>query len=286
MTALEVPRGLLRGAIGSVLPHAGTETEHTPQLGRLRFHVLDDAVLTWATDHRSSAIARTVVDEHLDDGADGFDLPAGEAKKVLQVFTPPPASSSARGMWMDAPLRVEVGEATVTFTETGGFLDGQSLTVRRVIPIGDDRYPDVPRLVHAQLAEARASIAHSPAMLDATVLARFAAAAKAYDADLPFMRLLTPDSTDVALVQIGHVFLGALDRRVDPDRDHDRIRAVSARWEDTLAPLRRPEPVVIDQALTDELVDQAKKALAAEADRNGVKLTVVRVGDPNPKETR
>ncbi|WP_163186013.1 hypothetical protein [Cellulosimicrobium sp. SL-1] len=61
---------------------------------------------------------------------------------------------------------------------------------------------------------------------------------------------------------------------------------MSARWEDNLAPLRRPEPVVIDQALTDELVDQAKKALAAEADRKGVKLTVVRVGDPNPKETR
>lgn len=277
MTALELPRGLVRAAIGAVLPHAGRESEDTPQLGRLRFHVLADEVLVWATDHMSSAIARVPIDDHLDDGADGFDLPAGEAKKVLQVFVPP-SSPAIRSMWMDEPLRVEVGEHAVTFTEAGALMDGQALTVPRVVPVGEDRYPDVPRLVHAQLELAAASSAHSDALLNATVLARFASAAKAYDADWPLLRLLTPDSSEVALVQVGTRFLGALDRRVDPEHKRDVARERSAVWAGVLEPLRRPVPVVVPQEVTDDVMTQVKKLHKA-----GVTLTVVRAGDPNSR---
>ena len=83
MTAIEVPRGLARAALAAVLPHAGHESDDTPDLGRVRLLATGDALLVWATDHRTTGLARIEHPEYSGDELPAWDMPAAAVKKVL-----------------------------------------------------------------------------------------------------------------------------------------------------------------------------------------------------------
>ncbi len=262
MTRLEVPRGKLRAAVASVLPHAGRATDDTPHLGRLRFHVTGDAVHVYATDIAVQALAAIWDPAFLDESADGFDLAAGEARKVLQVFRPP-SNATAREMWEQQAVRLDVTSRQVTMTETGDLVAGQSLTLPLVETVGDDPYPDVPRLLMNTL---RPQVPITVTTLDALVvdmpsLARFAAAATAYDRSFPLVRLVQVGPASKVLVEIGGEFIGQIaDYRLSQpvqvtEQEHRR-------WETALGPMMRPERVIVPDALVEQFKAGVSSALA------------------------
>jgi len=268
VTRLEVPRGDLRAAVAAVVPHAGRESEATPHLGRIRFHVAGDALLVWATDYGTTALAALWSPDFLEADAEGFDLAGCEAKKVLAVFRVP--GGDGRYLWEQQPMRLTVSKRTVTFEETGDIVAGQSITLPRVQQLGEDEYPDVPRLLMEPLGQRR--IPTTATHLDASVvnlpgLAKFAAAAKAYDPDNPCVRLIPDAPSGELLVSIGRNFVGMIrDYRLGtPAGEIDAAREM---WARELEPLQRPpKPTVPDEVM----------AIAGTLRANGV--TTVTIGD-------
>lgn len=282
MTVIEVPRGELRAALSAVLPSAGRESEQTPELGRVRLHPSPEALLVWATDNLTTALARIEHPEYFSEVLDTWDMPASAVKKVLQVFMAP-SNPDSREMWNDQMMRVEVGEHQVTVTEAGSLVDGQSLTVPRVVTTGEDRYPDVPRVLTAlgdrTLEEPGASV-----RVNMVALARFASAAKAYSDVLPIVQLVPSHGSGLLLVRIGEAFVGSVPAYPTADERGDTLaaRAVVIReqtgwWSELLTPLHRPTTIRVDQATVDDLTRQAAVALADAGD--AVKLHVVRGED-------
>ncbi len=276
---LEAPRGLVRAALSAVLPHTGRESEETPALGRARLVATGDALLVWATDHRTAGLARIEHPEYLTDELPAWDMPASAIRKILQVFRAP-TNADARYMWDDQPMRIEVGDNLVTFTEAGSIVDGQSLSLSRIVPAGEDAYPDVPRALTALAAavhDAPAQLGH----LNLDALARFTAAAKAYNGDLPLAVITPGHSVHAALVRIGRAFLGSTpsypDARLTPADVRSGQLDQRMWWSQVLQPLVRPERVQVDQDTTDELGRQAAEVLR-EAGAS-VSLRVVRA-DP------
>lgn len=264
MTAvIEVPRGEVRAALAAVLPHSGRATDDTPDLGRVRFVAAGDALLVWCTDHKTSGLARVEHPEYSDGDLPSWDMPAGDVKKVLQVFRGP-SNADERSMWDDQPMRIELGKSAVTFTEVGSIVDGQSLKVARIVQAGDDHYPDVPR----ELVAVVDMVALEPVdvvQVNADALARFVAAAKAYSGEVPVMAVAAGFGLHRALVRVGRSFLGTVpahpNSRLIPERLAEQERQNRGWWTEQLAPLRRPEPVRVSAAQTDDLTEQAAQVL-------------------------
>lgn len=281
MTAvIEAPRGQVRAALAAVLPHTGRSTDDTPDLGRVRFVAGGDALLVWCTDHRTSALARIEHPEYSDGDLPSWDMSAGDVKKVLQVFRAP-SSADERSMWEDQPMRVELGRSTVTFTEVGSIVDGQSLKVDRIVLAGDDHYPDVPH----ELVAVTDAVALEPVdvvQVNTEALARFIAAAKAYSGEVPVISLAAGFGLHRALVRVGRCFLGTVptypNTRLTPHDLAAQERETRGWWTELLAPLRRPEAVRVSSAQTDDLTEQAS-AILRDAGPN-VGLRVVR-DDPD-----
>ncbi|WP_182112909.1 hypothetical protein [Actinotalea sp. JY-7876] len=284
MTTIEVPRGHLRSALTAVLPHAGRETEETPNLGRVRLVADAGALLVWATDHRTSAFARVEGPEYTEAELPSWDMPADAVKKVLQVFKGP-SDADARQMWADEPMKIHVGTSRVTFTEVGAILDGQSLTVGRIVPAGEDRYPDVPR----ELLTLSGAILDAPtttARLNLEALARFVPAAKAYAGGVTALANLVPGhGLHRALVRLGHAFLGSVPAYPDASHDTAAVDESSheqhAWWVDILKPQMRPLPIEVPGDVVDDLRAQAEAIFRTEEGGTArVTLHVVRDGAP------
>lgn len=259
MIALEAPRGQVRAALAAVLPHAGREAEETPDLGRVRFVATGDGLLVWCTDHRTAALARVEHPEYAQDELPSWDMPAGDVRKVLQVFRGP-TNADQRQMWEDTPMRVEVGTSAVTFTEVGSIVDGQSLKVARIVPAGEDRYPDVPRELMG-LADVIALEPTAVVRLNADAFARFVAAAKAYSGEVPILTVRAAHGAHRALVRCGRSFLGSVptypNARLTPELLGGEEREMRTWWDEQLTPLRRALPVPVSSTTADELTEQA-----------------------------
>lgn len=269
-TIVHVPAGLFRAGLAAVVQHAGRETDDTPDAGRVRVHLTPTHLLLWATDRVTAALARVEIADVISGELDGCDLPVESVRKILAVFTPP-SNQDQRQMWVDEPFRVEITAKRVTVTEVGSMVEGESLTVDRIQPAGEDRYPDVPRLLVNAIAGRDATV---PARPDMTSLARFTASAKAYASHLagrPWAYVLA--GSDL-VVRIGTVFLGMCPNRWA--EDPEKVDRATTDWTPTLIPLRRPEPVDVAESVVDELREQAEQLLREHGAE--VTLHVVRDG--------
>jgi len=264
VTKLEIPRGKFRAALTAVLPHAGRQTDDTPLLGRVRFHVTGDALYAYCTDLGTQALAAIWKPEFLREDADGFDLAVGEVKKLLQVFRAP-STEAAREMWERQPMRVDTDTKSITVTETGDIIAGQSLTLPLIeAQDGDDAYPDVARLLMAALAPSTAS--GSTRALDALVvdlptLSKFSAAAKAFGPDWPLVRLVQVGPAEQVLVEIGDEFIGMVrDNRMA--QDYDVLDQVHTQWRKVLTPMQRPKRAHVPTSMVEQFKAVAGTALA------------------------
>ncbi len=250
---MTVRRGQMRAAIASVLPHAGKESESTPDFGRLRFLPISGALLVWATDRHTGVVARCTGAEHLDGGADGWDLSVAAAKAVLAVFRAP-SDPDARMMWDNQDLRIERTDHRVVLTELSDFLDGRSLTVPHIQITGDDTYPDLPRIMHAALTSRQVSTVQVRA--DMALLGRFVASAAAWGS-LP---IITARSQSL-VIRCGDALLGFCETSLvdEDDRRKDTDRTVE--WAGVLDPIRRPVKVAVPAAVVDDLTRQAADIL-------------------------
>lgn len=239
-----VRRGDVRAAIASVLPHAGKESEDTPELGRVRFVLTAESLMVWATDHGTAVVASARVTAHVDGELDGWDLSTQTCKQVLAVFQGP-SNPDARMMWEDQDLRIELTGEQVVLAEDGGMVPGRDrlLRVPRVLTAGEDRYPDVPRTLHHALADSHLLPPSPPEQsyaISVDNLAKLVPSAKAWSTHVYLNRLGAS-----VLARCGERFLGLVPTlRVDFDEDaatsdRDARRA----WAEHLEPLRRPERV-------------------------------------------
>lgn len=275
-----VRRGDVRAAIASVLPHAGKESEDTPELGRVRFVPTAESLLVWATDHGTAVVASARVTGHVDGELDGWDLSAQTCKQVLAVFQGP-SNPDARMMWEDQDLRIELTEEQVVLSEDGGMVPGRDrlLRVPRVLTAGEDRYPDVPRTLHHVLDDPYRSVA-SPGQsyaISVEALAKLVPSAKAWSSHVTLNRLGAS-----VLARCGERFLGLVPTlRVDfADEDAaTRDRATRREWADRLEPLRRPERVT---PTPEQLTDLARQAGDLLSQGGGVLRVVRNGGDTEP----
>ncbi|UJP39350.1 hypothetical protein [Cellulomonas palmilytica] len=257
MTRFTITRQDARGLLLATAPHAGRETDDTPLLGRVRFVPTGDAVFAWCTDYATAVVAHAAV-EHEDGDLEPFDLPVGEVRAALAVFTPP--SGEARMHWCDELLRIEVTREHVVLTELGHFLDGRQLRVQRIVPANvADKYPDVPRL----LLDALEGVpSHGDAYrVKAKYVARFNAVAAWYnDASL---RLHGVDDPATVLVRLGATVLGTVPAWLLRDDARDAERTDLATWRTGLGPLRRPTDVDVPESVVDDLRETARALRAA-----------------------
>lgn len=259
MTIIEAPRGDVRAALAAVVPHAGKDTEETPSLGRVRMlpHPADDTLLVWATDHLTTGLARVREVIWCSEDVDGWDMPVAAVRKALAVFTGP-SNRDAHMLWADQPMRIEVTDRHVTFTELGSIVNGESLTVDRIQPAGEDRYPDVPRHLTALAAVTLSEPVGSTAVR-VDLLARFVPAAKAYvSADMPVVTVAPGVGLHRVLVRVGRLFLGDAPAYPEASSDGKRLQTEQVQWwTGLLEPLRRPEPVKVPDAVVEDLTRQA-----------------------------
>lgn len=229
MTAFTIRRGDFTAALAALLPHAGAEYPY----GLVRFTPGGDRLYAWTANGFTLAAASITLFEHLDAGADVFDVPAAAAGNLLQVFRAT-GPAEARAMAENDELRVEVTDQHVTVTERGQIMDGEPLQVVPVQRSGEDHYPDVPsilaHLIGAPVTTDRAQIA--PDRVRA-----FLAAGKAYG-ELVLVRR----GPRALVFQAGPLFIGAaVADRLD-ERDVERIDERSQAWADLLQSYARSTP--------------------------------------------
>ncbi|MCR6706513.1 MAG: hypothetical protein NVV66_18120 [Cellulomonas sp.] len=266
MTSFTLTRGDARALLLATAPHAGRDTDDTPQLGRVRFVPTGDAVLAWCTDYATSVVARALVDHDHDD-VTAFDLPIAEVRAALAVFKPP--AGDARMHWLDELMRVEVTSEHVVLTELGQLLDGRQLKVSRIVPANDaDRYPDVPRLVADSLTGVPTT--GNAYRVKAEHVARFTAIAAWHGTPV---RLHGVDDPSSVLVRIGTAVLGLVPAYPVSADHRDTERQDLGAWRSDLEPLRRPERVEVSEAVTEALRDQAAEIF------RGKGVTVVNLSD-------
>lgn len=264
MTIFTVPRGQARALFASLLPHAGRQSEDTPDYGRVRFAPDPDELVAWTLDGATAAAGFIDVIHHDDFEADLFDLSTGALKAALAVFRGP-SDKDARQMWADQALRITVDADSVTLEEVEEIVEGRALTVERWVTHGEDRYPDVPRVLAAR--PDLATLAQASVTADA--LARFIPSAKAWDA--PLLLTITGDPHRLE-VRIGARLIGLCPAR---RRDDDDLTA-RARWDqawDTRLTrhIRAQRPADVDEAVND-LRDALRDAGATVVSINGRRL--------------
>ena len=238
MTKFVVRRGDLRAALVSLLPHAGKVDESAP-FGRIRLAPRSDTLLVWTADHHTRAVARVMIREHLDPGADVVDLNVDVVRDILAVFKPA-GGAEERHRWDDEDQRLEVLDGRITLTDTGALIDGTELTVHsRRSAWDEDEYPDVPASLLPALSR---PLAHAEtSAVDETLLARFVAAGKAYGA-INLTRL----DRFAFLVTAGDRFAGVLPTRKLTAEDLDSRTEKARSWVDHLSPLVRRPPADTD----------------------------------------
>ncbi|NCT90233.1 hypothetical protein GXB85_04595 [Cellulomonas sp. APG4] len=199
---LYLRNGDLRPALSAVVHHAGADDDDV--FGRIRIALAypTQAVVS-AVDGYTAAAASVEVPDVLADELPVIDLPREAVRDVLAVFKPP-SGKDDRTQWNAESLRVETTDTEVTFTEAGALIDGKSLTVARWSS-PPDRYPDVPSLLAGALAVT--DLDPLQGFVNATLVARFVAAGKAYSEPLVLRHLARPRGY---LVSVGDVFTGLL----------------------------------------------------------------------------
>lgn len=240
MTVFTVPRGQARALFASLLPHAGKQSEVTPEYGRVRFAPDPDELLAWTLDGTTAAAGYIDVVDHEDGEVDMFDLSTGALKAALAVFRGP-TDRDARAMWDDQLLRVTVESESITLEEVESIVDGRSLTVERWVTLGEDRYPDVPRTLAVDAPEGSAS----EAFVSPDALARFIPSARAWERPL-LLRVLGDPPRRVE-VQVGARLIGVC-RSWHRDDEDLRAQALwDVAWRDRLTRHVRPERVGPDE---------------------------------------
>lgn len=231
MTDFTVPRGQARALFASLLPHAGKQSDDTPNFGRVRFAPDPSELVAWTVDGASAAAGFVDVIDHHTDTADLFDLSTSALKAALAVFRGP-ADKDARQMWADQPLRVQVTEDAVVLTEVEELVEGRSLTVERWVTEGEDRYPDVPRTLTTHPTDPTGQ-----GVVGADALAKFIPSAKAWDEalSLAFTSRLLQVRIRARLIGL----CGAI--RFDDDETARRSTWAGA-WDDRLTRHHRPTP--------------------------------------------
>jgi hypothetical protein len=226
MTAFTVRRGDFTAALAALLPHSGSEYP----FGLVRFTPQASSLLAWTTDGLTAAVAMITLFEHLDDGADIFDLSATEASLLLPVFR---ASGSAehRAAAENEELRIDVTPEHVVVTEVGQLLDGKSMSVAPLMRTGEeDTYPDVARMLSGLVATPLVAEYSDP---NPDLIRRFLAAGKAYGSLLVSRRQLLTFAA-------GTRFIGVCTTPRMDDKDVRREDDLAESWASALGSHARP----------------------------------------------
>lgn len=234
MSSLIVDLADLRAALQAVIPHASRDKDD-PFLRRVRLTPFGVNVEVSATDR--STIGLAVVSLLESDGeGDVVDLHPDEVAQVLTVFPAP-------GRGEESALRIATTDAEVTFTDVGGLLDGNSLTLARMTP--EETFPDLRRMFAGRLEGADVT---GEAWFQSEHLKRFAAAQRAYGRPLIFDRV--PEPARIWRISCGESFLGLLTQvRADEDAAIEAKRWREA-WIERLGvdPVSRPAGVELREA--------------------------------------
>lgn len=268
MTSFTITNGDARAVLASLLPHAGKESKDTPELGRIRFAREAERLHAWASDYITHAAASAVVIDQLDGELDSWDLTVETVRAVLAVFKGP-SDPDQREMWNDGELRVTALKDVVVFDEVGTFVDGRSLTVPRVQPVGKDAFPDVPRFLADMLADPPSKVAG--ALTRSPHLAPFIPSAKAWGEALSLT--LTQGDYPHVIVMAGAGFIGGFSTRPLSDEVRAKQHEAHQRWLTELEPLRRPVPTEVPADVVEALKEEAQGLYEA-----GVTLTVTTSG--------
>jgi len=202
----------LRQGIAAVLPHVSTD-KHEDRLRRLRLTPFGQNLEITATDRYTVGLAIVSMWD-ADEDATVIDLAPSDVKKIVTVFTPPPAGEQAH-------IEFRTTDTELVITDRGGLgIDGESLTLPRLTPA--DKFPNLRSIFAGRLGGSREVFAD--AWFNAETLGRFRAAAKAYGSPLIFTRL--PDPSTAFIVRCGESFLG-MTTQVRADED---MRAEANRW--------------------------------------------------------
>lgn len=241
-----VRRGSMRALLSSLVPHAGKESEDTPELGRVRFAPVQDALLGWATDHATAAAAAAEITQHVDGVLDSWDLSVQSCRQVLAVFQGP-SNPDARMMWEDGDLSIElVGDEQVVLAEVGGIvpLRNRVLKVPRLVTAGTDTYPDVPSTLRGAVKAALPLTRPAPPASSVAVenLGKLVPSAKAWSTHVA---LSHTGEAGALLARCGARFL-AIVPALPSGRDVDKVRVDVEEslngWSSRLGPVQKPNP--------------------------------------------
>lgn len=194
MTSFVVDLADLRAALSAVVPHASRDKDD-PRLRRVRLTPFGVNVEVSATDRYTIGLGLVSLWES-DGEADVIDLDPGEVAQVMTVFPAP-------GKNEEASLRISTTDTEVTFTDVGGLLDGNSLTLGRMTP--EETFPDLRSMFVGRLD---GSTATGEAWFHSEHWKRFAAAQRAYGKPLVVDRV--PEPAKVWRISCGESFLGLL----------------------------------------------------------------------------
>lgn len=236
-------RGDLRPAFAAVLAHAGKDDDDT--FGRVRVAVSSPQVaVVSALDGYSAGVAAVTVHDLETDELPVVDLPLESVRDVLAVFKPP-SGKDERAMWDDESLRLDITDENVTWTEAGTLIEGKVLTVPRLVTYAGDTYPDVPRFVLRFLLDSH-PVDHD-ARAASTLMARFVAASKVFDAPLVIRHTYAPRGL---VILAGRRFIGVLITVKELDEEDGRksdakVQAWRDTWHERLNPLLTDELTVV-----------------------------------------
>lgn len=220
MTSFVVDLADLRAALQAVTPHASKDKED-PRMRRVRLMPFGVNLEVGASDRFTIGLALVSLWDSDGEG-DVIDLDPAEVHQVLTVF-PAPGRGDEQAM-----IRIQATDAEVTFTDVGGLLEGNSLTLARMTP--EETYPNLRGMFVGRLD---GSPAVGEAVVQSDHLKRFAAAQRAYGMPLIIDRVPAP--ARAWSLRCGESFLGLL-TLVRPDED-EQARSNSWRdaWNERLA---------------------------------------------------
>ena len=218
MSSLVVDLADLRAALQAVIAHVSRDKDD-PLLRRVRLTPFGVNVEVAATDRSTIGLALVSLLES-DGGGDVLDLHPDEVTQVLTVFPSP-------GRGEETQLQISTTDSEVTFTDVGGLLDGNSLTLARMTPA--ETFPNLRGMFVGRLD---GSDVTGEAWFQSEHLKRFAAAQRAYGRPLVVDRV--PEPARVWRISCGESFLGLLTQvRADED-DLATAKAWREAWIDRL----------------------------------------------------
>jgi hypothetical protein len=213
VTSFVVDLSDLRAALQAVTPHASKDKED-PRMRRVRLMPFGVNLEVGASDRQTIGLALVSLWDSDGEG-DVIDLDPGEVHQILTVFPAPGRSDE------QATIRIEADDAEVTFTDVGGLLEGNSLTLARMTP--EETYPNLRGMFVGRLDGADVT---GESVVQSEHLKRFAAAQRAYG--LPLVIDRVPEPARVWSIRCGESFVGLVTLvRVD-----EESQARSDSWRD------------------------------------------------------